>query len=169
MEEIKGLFVVKSLQWLIPFFKKVYHLSPKFKYVKRISSRVPKKCQLMRIYGSTIYHNTTKHARITIYTKYPSTVEHERINSKIYKNDNPKHLLVLTRTKLMPFCKIEILRIFAHELAHIVTGDPHSTDREQIECKIQSMFMTELKRTGYKSEEDELDNKVPNWKKEHFL
>lgn len=57
--------------------------------------------------------------------------------------------------EIKTYSQIDILRLLAHELAHI--GDWNHTPRHaKKEAKYLSLFMTKLNNTGYISEEHEL-------------
>ena len=54
-----------------------------------------------------------------------------------------------------PYSKVDILRMFAHELAHCYGAD-HTPNHGLMENNICNIFYHHLKSTGYISEEDEL-------------
>jgi hypothetical protein len=59
------------------------------------------------------------------------------------------------RLKRMPFSKIDILAILAHEMAHVCDTFDHTPSHKITECLIMQIFMSRLERIGYVSEEFE--------------
>jgi hypothetical protein len=56
----------------------------------------------------------------------------------------------------VPYTKMEILELLAHELAHTLDME-HSPQHKMLEAKLLTVFMKELRRQGYVSEEEELN------------
>lgn len=53
------------------------------------------------------------------------------------------------------FSKIDLLANLAHELAHTVSWK-HTPEHKRLEAKLSGIFMTQLRKDGYTSEEAEL-------------
>ena len=58
----------------------------------------------------------------------------------------------------IPFSRIELIGLLAHELAHTVDMY-HSPKHKKLEAKLLITFMTRLRQEGYVNEEEELNTK----------
>lgn len=130
-----------DFDWFRPYVKKVKHIVPLEQLEKIISVR-PRTDQIQHGYAQLV---TEYHGNGHVKRRYIS------INTHYCKLMSLKPL----KRKALPFSKIDLLESLAHELAHLTHHD-HTPDHKKLECRIKSIFMTQLEREGYISEEVEL-------------
>jgi hypothetical protein len=126
----------ENLHWLEPYYLLAKPYLKRHKLI-RVHHAGIHEDKMAHIYGACITEDDRNY-KISIYTEYYKTVK----------------LWPLIRKRKV-YSTIDILNIFAHELAHINHWE-HTTDHKILECKIMTQFMKFLERTGYISEEDEL-------------
>ena len=125
------------------YIELVQHLVPKIKYLKRITSKTPDRNsnfvpRNQHIHGVLTHYKDEKHYRMTLYTRYISITKMHPLEYKI-----------------KPYSKIDMLEFLAHELAHLHCWD-HTPDHMKLQSELLLIFMVHLKKSGYKSYEDEM-------------
>lgn len=125
-----------ELQWLEPYYERVKHKLGN-NNLTRVYAVPLQQDKVSRFLGKCSTYDD-KNYEICLYTEY-------WMIQKLYP-------LVRVRRRLTT---MDILHSFAHELSHMVHWD-HTPERMKLECRIMMMFMTQLKKDGYISEEDEL-------------
>ena len=128
------MIIAKELEWTRDYIQSVSHLLPRLKQLKRISTKKGNKERWQHSHGLITYFDK-KSFRITLYTTYHDA----------YKD------------KIVPYSTIDILEYLAHELSHLEHWE-HTSDRMQLQCIINGIFMVKLKQAGYISEEAEEKN-----------
>jgi len=146
--------VDKSLEWLIPYYESVKYMLPRH-YLHEIKVIKPRKDRIARIFGN-ITHDVYEYSKgkkvfqktkgygyyINLYTHYYSTIRVGSVERK-YKAYN----------------KMDLVRVFAHELAHIKYYGDHTIDHAILENRIHTEFLIQLEKNGYISEEHELKSR----------
>jgi hypothetical protein len=122
----------KAFEWLSPYINEGMALVPEGKKLSKVmawklNGRAGKGCQ------ACIYTNDHKTYRIYIHTMY-----------------HPRYA-----KEPMPYSKIDILGLLAHEMAHMLDMY-HSPEHKILETQLLKMFMRKLKKEGYVNEEEEL-------------
>lgn len=131
----------KNLMWLQEYINLVKPILPELKKLKRISSKTPRKNlkENQLCHGIiTKYYNGFDH-RITLYTKF--------IQMSLVKEDKVDIVI-------KPYSTIDTLCFLAHELAHLRFWE-HTPEHKLLEANIVNIFMVNLSKSGYVSEEDE--------------
>lgn len=129
--------ISKKLQWLDEYLSMAKAILPKVRRLKSIKIITPKEGQLCRIYGA-LTHRPDNFYSMTLYSKYNSIVKLR-----------PKPVLIQR-----VFSKVDILGVFAHELAHLTHWE-HTPQHKMLEAKLTMIFMARLAESGYISEEHE--------------
>lgn len=133
----------KKISWLEPYFGIAYSMYPdilrNLKKVYRVPTPLDKR---MTYFGLCITYTDDTYA-IGVATHYQHIVFRET------------HVDV----KKAPFSSLDILDSFAHEIAHMITGDNHTVYHKRVEQRIMGKFLTRLNKSGYISEEEELKKK----------
>jgi len=146
------LKIAPELEWFRPYLKRVKNIAPVHKLEKIIALKADTK-KLQHIDGQLVtetweedgYTYRKKRIYMSIYVTYSKTLS----------------LKPLKRT-IKPFSKIDLLELFAHELAHL-EHDYHTVAHKKLENRLCSMFMTILNASGYVSEEHEMKNNKPSY------
>jgi len=135
--------ISKKIEWIKPFIdvaeKKLKLNLSKLTEIKAID-KIPLD-KLQPYYGLTTYHKG-KYS-ITLCLHY-------------HKRTCPMGDLRVVVQK--PFSKIDILITLAHEIGHVVSEWEHTPRRQIMESMIVIIFMKYLEKTGYNSEEKELND-----------
>ena len=129
--------ISKRLAWLGPYLNLAQTVIPKIKRLKSIQLIHPKEKCLNRIYGA-LTHRTDNLYSMTLYIQYNTVV-------KLYPN---------AKLKRKDFSQVDILSVFAHELAHLIHWH-HTPQHKMLEAKLTILFMARLAESGYISEENE--------------
>lgn len=128
--------ISRKLKWMKPYLELGMGFIPEGKKVTRITAWT-----FGGRYGkkeiAAILTNDEKFYRIYLHTQY-----HPR-----------------TSKAVLNYSKIDLLQHLAHEMAHMIEIEAHTPDHSKLEARIHAAFMSELKREGYISEEDELEFK----------
>lgn len=151
--KLKKLLYSSDLEWMRPYVNKVKRIVPVHKLEKIVSLKASLD-KLNRMYGQLVtetweekgYVNRRSRKYISLYVTYCETV-----TLKPFKR------------VIKPYSKIDLLTTLAHELAHLVYDDTHTTKHTKLENRICSLFMTMLENDGYISEEHELKHNKPKF------
>jgi hypothetical protein len=131
------MIISRHFEWMRPYLEEGIKLIPKGKKITRLHAwKFGGRCGKGE--KAAIFTNDEKSYRIYIHHTYQA------------RGCEP-----------MPFSKIDLLDILAHELAHTAEIDAHTPDHKRLESKITQKFMGMLKKDGYVSEEAELEEKQP--------
>jgi len=130
-----------ELEWLDEYLSLAHTVIPKTTRLKKVKLVSPQTGKLCRVMGM-ITQQINGHYTMSLYMKYTSVV-------RLY----PKPKVVLKK-----YSTIDILCIFAHELAHLEHWF-HTPQHKMLEVKLTLLFMAKLSEKGYISEENEKINK----------
>lgn len=140
---ISKIKINKKLEWVRPYLKRVKHLVD-LSALGRISVKTRFPVTVAQPYHGIIWRKGRGKFTILLTLNYQEKYK--------YHDDNKCYL------RLKPYSKIDILMNLAHELAHITYWD-HCPNRQILESRITMLFMNQLLRDGYISEEEELKTK----------
>jgi hypothetical protein len=135
--------ISKSLEWLRPYLDDVKKILPEVRLVTHVVAMRPKanNKDIQRIHA-IISQNKDKTFKLSLMVSRKSILK-----------------LDPTEFKMLKYTKIEMLEYLAHELAHTRSWE-HTPDRKILECRLAILFMRRLSRSGYISEEIELNKKL---------
>ena len=140
--EPKPIKVSKSFRWLEPYLKDAEKLVPEVRLVTGVVARKPTRDLTVQRIHAIIHANENKTFKIVLMAARKTLV----------RVDPPEF-------KIERYSKIELLESLAHELAHTRHWD-HTPERKILECKLSILFMRRLSKSGYISEEIEMDKKL---------
>lgn len=127
------MLISPELRWLKPYVELAMPYLPRGKVVTRIGA--------WKIGGRA---GKEEHAAI---------LTNDGRNYRIYLHTqcHPRH-----SSKPLPFSRIDLLQYLAHEMAHMTHMPAHTPAHKRLEAKLTIVFMRQLEREGYVSEEKEL-------------
>ena len=141
MQKIK---INASLEWVRDYLRRVKHLFP-YNRLVRIRAKATAPINAKEPYNACILHDEVEDTyEIILVTNWQEKYK--------YFDGNKCHL------RHSPFSRIDLLNHLAHELAHMLHWR-HTPEHKILESKITTLFMKQLLRDGYVSEEDELNRK----------
>ena len=127
--------VSPTFKWLIPYVELGLTYIPKKKITLIGEWKLGQRCG--RGHHAAILTSDNKNYRVYFQTMY-----HPR-----------------TSKKALEFSKIDIVKTLAHEMAHMKEFD-HTPAHTKLDAKLQSAFMNMLTKSGYISEEEEMNEKL---------
>ena len=131
------MVISKELEWIREYVGLVAHMLPHIRQLKRVSSRKASKKLVQRCHGIINRYADKRHFKITLYLTSSNVVKYRPL-----------------KIEVTSYNTIEILYHLAHELSHLEHWE-HTPDRKHLEAVLMTIFMQQLKSTGYISEEDE--------------
>lgn len=135
------MFISNNLLWVVPHLRKIERLHDLSKVTDIIGvSSFP----LSRIQPHIGVTRTSNGRKFTIEVCLTYQTKFKPFGK------NKCHI------KKAPLSKVDILEILAHELAHVFSDFMHTPEHKILECKIKAIFMKQLIREDYISEEVEL-------------
>jgi hypothetical protein len=138
----KKIKLSKSIQWLEPYLVDAEKMVPEVRLVTSVIARRPTNDHAVQRIHAIIHANLNKTFKIVLMSARKRLVRTEPIEFKIER-----------------YSRIELLESLAHEIAHTRHWD-HTPDRKILECKLSIVFMKRLAKSGYISEEIEMDKKL---------
>lgn len=147
---MKRLFFSNDLEWFRPYVQKVKNIVP-IHQLEKIVSYKPRLDQVHHQHAQLL-KETWEEDGVVKKRKYIS------INLYFVKVSSFKPL----RRKIGPFSKIDLLELLAHELAHLTHWE-HTPSHKALEARLKRLFMTQLEKTGYISEEQEMKYDRPKF------
>jgi len=136
--------ITKRLEWLRPYLELAWPYIPRGKRITRVMAVRASVDKNQGFFGQ-LSTSDSRNYHMSLYTHYFSHTwwpEYRRSR------------------KRKAFSKLDILQYFAHEIAHTAHW-LHTPDHKILENQIANIFLKQLKKEGYVSEEDELKGRGP--------
>ena len=133
------MYISPKLKWLKPYIDLVKPVVPELRYLKKILAHNAKSDLTQNPgFEGKLTKNSPKDYVMSIYMDY---VRKHKIHP-------------VAEFSIKANSKIELLYVIAHEIAHLRHWN-HTPERQILESTIVILFMAELKKSGYKSEEED--------------
>lgn len=142
---LNDIKISKELEWIRPYLKKVNHLAP----IGRVPKIIAVKASKDKLHNFTALicgdDNSEEIYYISMYLY-------------VYRT---KRIKPFARQKSI-YSKIGLLECLAHELSHLIHWE-HTVEHKRLENRICNIFMAQLGKAGYVSEEHELKHNRPKY------